>query len=159
MLKKTIILTLMLSMVFGISAQTKTKGRNTSKQKVSAVLSIERKVLGKHMLALQWISWEDFGTCTITKDSNGVLHCKGEQRSKENNDYLKIDGTIAIVNSNHLVLKGTIDILVNYLNNGKVYKRNGSFNFKARGNRRYWRLQEMERNNDDCVDYVDIFFR
>ena len=157
MMKKTIILLMMLLMVLGVDAQA--KRRSVTKQKVSSILPVERKVLGKHMLSLQWISWKDFGICTIAKDSNGVLHCKVEQRSKENNDFLMIDGTISIVNSTHIIFKGTIDILVDYLNNGKVYKRNGSINFKARGNRRFWRLQEMERNNDVCVDYVDIFFR
>jgi hypothetical protein len=111
------------------------------------------------MLSLQWISWENFGTCTITKDSKGLLHCRGEQLSKENGDYLKMDGSITVVNARHLQFKGTITILVSYLNNGKEFKRRGTFNFKARGKRRYWRLQEMERSNDECVDYVDIYFR
>ena len=136
-----------------------TKRSNLSKQKSTAVSQTERKVLGKHMLALQWISWEDFGICTITKDKNGQLHCNGEQRSKENGDFLKIEGTITIVNANHLKFKGTISILVSSLNDGKIYKRSGTFNFKARGQRKYWRLQEMERSNADYVDYVDIFFR
>ena len=136
-----------------------TKRSNLSKQKSTAVSQTERKVLGKHMLALQWISWENFGICTITKDKNGQLHCKGEQRSKENGDFLKIEGTITIVNAYHLKFKGTISILVSSLNDGKIYKRSGTFNFKARGQRKYWRLQEMERSNADYVDYVDIFFR
>ena len=155
-MRKIIILSMLLSLSLVICAQTK---RNTqSKTKTTSVSQTERKVLGKHMLALQWISWEDFGSCTITKDNKGILHCKGEQRSKENGDYLKIDGTIMIVNAKHLKFNGTISCLVSYLNNGKVYKRNGTFNFKARGQRKYWRLQEMERSNDVCVDYVDIFF-
>ena len=156
MRKLVIFLSVFLSLSLSICAQTK---RNIpSNVKTTASSQVERKVLGKHMFALQWISWEDFGTCTITKDNKGLLHCKGEQRSKENGDYLKIDGTITIINAKHLRFNGTIYCLVSYLNNGKVYKRNGTFNFKARGQRKYWRLQEMERSNDDCVDYVDIFF-
>ena len=147
---------MLLSLSLGLCAQT--KRYTASKARTASASQAERKVLGKHMLALQWISWEDFGSCTITKDNKGILHCKGEQRSKENSDYLKIDGTITIVNAKHLRFNGTIYCLVSYLNNGKVYKRNGTFNFKARGQRKYWRLQEMERSNDDCVDYVDIFF-
>ena len=27
---------------------------------------LEKQVIGKHMLSLQWISWEKFGTCEIT---------------------------------------------------------------------------------------------
>ena len=157
MMKRMIFLAWMLSIVFVASAQT--KGRHTSKQTAPSTRAVERDVLGRHMLSLQWISWEDFGTCTITKDSKGVLHCKGEQRSKDNDEYLKMEGTITIVNARHLIFNGTIDILAYGLNNNKVYKRKGSFNFKARGNRKYWRLQEMVRANDDGVDYVDIYFR
>ena len=156
MRKLVIFLSVFLSLSLSICAQTK---RNIpSNVKTTATSQVERKVLGKHMFALQWISWEDFGTCTITKDNKGLLHCKGEQRSKENGDYLKIDGTITIINAKHLRFNGTISCFVSRLNNGKVYKRNGTFNFKARGQRKYWRLQEMERSNDVCVDYVDIFF-
>lgn len=157
MRKLVIFLSVFLSLSLSICAQTK---RNIpSNVKTTASSQVERKVLGKHMFALQWISWEDFGTCTITKDNKGLLHCKGEQRSKENGDFLKMEGTITIVNANHLKFKGTISILVSSLNDGKIYKRSGTFNFKARGHRKYWRLQEMERSNADYVDYVDIFFR
>ena len=136
-----------------------TKKSKLSLPKNTVVSQTERKVLGKHMLALQWISWENFGICTITKDKNGQLRCKGEQRSKENDDFLKMEGKIIIVNANHLKFKGTISILVSSLNDGKIYKRSGTFNFRARGQRKYWRLQEMERSNAEYVDYVDIFFR
>ena len=155
-MRKVLILSLLLSLSLGICAQT--KRNTTSKAKTTSVSQIQQKVLGRHMLAHQWISWEDFGICTITKDNKGVLHCKGEQRSKENGDYLKIDGTITIVNAKHLKFNGTISCLVSHLNKGREYKRIGTFNFMAKGKRKYWRLQEMERTNDSCVDYVDIFF-
>ena len=74
------------------------------------------------------------------------------------NSYLKIDGTITIVNAKHLRFTGTISSLVSYLNNGREFKRKGTFNFVPSGKRKYWRLQEMNRANDECVDYVDIFF-
>ena len=155
-MRKFVVLFMLLSLSLGVGAQTK---RNTSSRaKTTKVSQVERKVLGKHMLALQWISWEDFGTCTITKNNRGQLICKGEQRSKKDGDYLKIDGTITIVNAKHLRFTGTISSLVSYLNNGREFKRKGTFNFVASGKRKYWRLQEMNRANDECVDYVDIFF-
>lgn len=53
---------------------------------------------------------------------------------------------------------GTISCLVSYLNNGKEYKRSGTFNFKARGQRKCWRLQEMECLNENCVNNIDVVF-
>ena len=35
----------------------------------------------------------------------------------------------------------------------------GTFNFVATGNRKYWRMQEMENPVDECVDYIDIYFK
>lgn len=37
---------------------------------------------------------------------------------------------------------------------------NGHFvmNFTVAGQRRYWRMQEMNNPADNCCDYVDIYF-
>ena len=119
---------------------------------------LERKVVGKHLLSLQWISWDYFGTCEITKISNGKYRCIGSQKSKENSDYLKLDGYISIVNENHLQFTGTIRTLIHDMNNGNEHVRQGTFDFKATGGRKYWREQEMT-GSDGCTDYIDIYFQ
>lgn len=158
-MKKLMILCLMLAVAFGANAQTK---RRTPVKKTSTTqraLTPEQKVLGKHMLSLQWISWDYFGTCNITKDDKGVLHCKGEQLSRENDDYLKINGTIEIVDANNLKFTGTIAMKIYHINGGKECLREGTFDFKATNGRKYWRMQQMDNPCDMACDYVDIYFK
>ena len=118
-----------------------------------------KNILGKHMCSLQWISWKQFGSVTISQDSDtGIVFVKGGQKSKTNSDYLDIDGTLTIVNPLHLKFEGEIITCVDYINNGKPVKRKGTYNFTVAGQRRYWRMQEMTNPDDGCCDYVDIYF-
>ena len=117
-----------------------------------------KNILGKHMCSLQWISWKDFGSVTISQDSDKTIHVKGGQKSKTNSDYLDIDGTLTVVNPLHLKFEGEIITCVDYINNGKPVKRKGTYNFTVAGQRRYWRMQEMNNPKDRCCDYVDIYF-
>lgn len=153
------ILCLMLAVAFGANAQTKRRTPVKKTTTTQRALTPEQKVLGKHMLSLQWISWDYFGTCNITKDDNGVLHCKGEQLSRENDDYLKINGTIEIVDANNLKFTGTIAMKIYHINGGKECLREGTFDFKATNGRKYWRMQQMDNPCDMACDYVDIYFK
>ena len=117
-----------------------------------------KNILGRHMCSLQWISWKDFGTVTISQDSDKVIHVKGGQKSKTNSDYLQIDGTLTVINPLHLKFNGEIITCVDHINNGKLVKRKGTYNFTVAGQRRYWRMQEMTNPDDPCCDYVDIYF-
>ena len=158
-MKKLMILCLMLAVAFGADAQTKRRTPVKKTTTAQRALTPEQKVLGKHMLSLQWISWEYFGTCNITKDDKGVLHCKGEQLSRENDDYLKINGTIEIVDANNLKFTGTIAMKIYHINGGKECLREGTFDFKATNGRKYWRMQQMDNPCDMACDYVDIYFK
>lgn len=120
--------------------------------------SAKTKLVGNHKISLQWISWDYFGTAKIV-DEHGVLRIKGEQKQRGGNDFLKIDGTINSVDKNSFVFNGTITISVSHINNGNACKREGEMTFAIKGNRRYWRLQEMENPCDEATDYVDIYFR
>ncbi len=117
-----------------------------------------KNILGRHMCSLQWISWKDFGTVTISQDSDKTIHVKGGQKSKTNSDYLEIDGTLTIVNPLHLQFTGEIITCVDHINNGNPVRRKGTYNFTVAGQRRYWRMQEMTNPDDPCCDYVDIYF-
>ncbi len=124
----------------------------------TSLTQLERKVVGRHMLSLQWISWEDFGVCTITKEADGRLRCVGEQLSKEHpGDYLKLDGYVEIIDEKNLMFEGDIKIKVYHLNGGEEYVRSGRYNFKSTQNRKYWRAQGLEII--DATDYVDIYFK
>ena len=117
-----------------------------------------KNILGRHMCSLQWISWKDFGTVTISQDSDRTVHVKGGQKSKTNSDYLEIDGTLTVINPLHLKFSGEIITCVDHINDGKPVKRKGTYNFTIAGQRRYWRMQEMTNPEDGCCDYVDIYF-
>lgn len=154
-------LAFLLMSTVSIYGQKQVINRNQRKASITSqakLNSAERKVVGKHKLSLQWISWEDFGTATITKTGNKKYYCKGSQYSKENSDYLKIEGTLTIVSEKHLVLKGFIETRVYHLNNGEACHREGNFDFVQSGKRRYWRMQQMG-NCDGYTDYVDIYFK
>jgi hypothetical protein len=118
----------------------------------------KKMLLGKHKLSLQWISWDYFGTAIVT-NKNGVLYLKGEQKQRAGKDYLKIDGTITLIDKNEFTFNGTIEIRVSHNNNGEPCKREGEMTFAVKGKRKYWRLQEMDNPCDGVTDYVDIYFR
>ena len=126
----------------------------TDEQRETFIKNIE----GTHMCSLQWISWKKFGNVTLKRNSNGTLRCTGGQKSTTTDDYLKLDGDITVVNPLHLKFNGKITTCVSYINNGKPVVREGEFNFTVAGQRRYWRMREMNNPKDGCCDYVDIYF-
>jgi hypothetical protein len=96
---------------------------------------------------------------TISKRDENSYYVKGQQLSRENTDYIKIDGILSPVSEKELTCNGTIRYLNSYHNKGKECVKSGKQTFKATGARKYWRLQ----NNRNCeggmlTDYIDIYF-
>ena len=118
--------------------------------------AVEKKLLGKHMFSLQWISWEKFGTATIFKDAEGALFINARQAL--DGDEVSLTGRVTAIDAKTFIVDGDLRTKVSYINGGNICARSGSFTFKATGNRKYWRLQEMENPCDGVTDYVDIFF-
>ena len=144
---------------FGIKLADLNKGSDgkyvmTDEQRETFVKNIE----GTHMCSLQWISWKKFGSVILKRNSDGTLKCTGGQKSTTTDDYLKLDGDIIVVNPLHLKFNGKITTCVSHINNGKPVVRDGEFNFTVAGQRRYWRMREMNNPKDGCCDYVDIYF-
>jgi hypothetical protein len=115
-------------------------------------------LVGKHRFSLQWVSWEDFGTATVT-DDNGLLRIEGEQKGKGTNDLVRIDGKIAKVDAASFVFVGTIVTRVSHINGGEPCTREGTFTFAITNNRTYWRLQQMDNPCEGVTDYVDVYFK
>jgi len=115
-------------------------------------------LLGRHKLSLQWISWDYFGAANVT-NRNGVWRLKGEQKSRKDSDFVKIDGIIVSVDAKEFVFDGTIVMQISHINNGEPCERSGEMTFRITGKRKYWRLQEMDNPCDTATDYVDIYFR
>ncbi len=140
----TLSILLIVAFAFPLEAQTKDK-------------TAKAKLLGKHKLSLQWISWDYFGTATIT-EKNGTLNLKGEQKSRKDNDFVKVAGTITAIETKSFTFIGTIITQVSYINGGKPCLREGEMTFAITGKRKYWRLQQMQSPCGTETDYVDIYF-
>ncbi len=131
------------------SAQERTKVNDTA---------AARMLLGRHLLSLQWISWDHFGTATVT-NTRGSYRIKGEQKGRGNSDFLRIDGRITSISSKEFTFVGTIISKISHINGGEPCTREGEFVFRITGNRKYWRLAQMDNPCDQATDYVDIYFR
>lgn len=72
-MKKIILAGLLIFYAFGFAvfAQEKTVVNDAN---------AKRMLLGRHLLSLQWISWDYFGSATVT-NKRGVLYLKGMQKS------------------------------------------------------------------------------
>lgn len=117
-----------------------------------------RKLLGRHKLSLQWISWDYFGTATVTIKS-GVYMLKGGQNGRKTTDFVKVDGRITSIDAKEFKFEGTVITQVSHINGGKPCERSGEMAFRITGKRKYWRLQPIDNPCDAVADYVDIFFR
>jgi len=122
--------------------------------------SAAHMLLGRHRLSLQWVSWDYFGTATVANRS-GLYSIKGEQkaRGKSSTDFVKIEGAITSIDAKEFAFTGKITTQVSHINGGKPCVRDGEFTFKITGQRKYWRLQEMDNPCDPVTDYVDIYLR
>jgi hypothetical protein len=123
-------------------------------------VSAARMLLGRHRLALQWVSWDYFGIAHVTNRRGSYL-IKGEQkgRGRSNTDFVRIDGAVTSIRAKEFAFTGKITTQVSHINGGKPCDREGEFTFKITGKRRYWRLQQMDNPCDTATDYVDIYFR
>ncbi len=117
-----------------------------------------RMLLGRHMLSLQWISWDYFGAATVT-NRRGIYSVKGEQKGRGSTDFVTIDGTITRIDAKEFAFDGKIVLQVSHINGGQPCERSGEFTFKITGKRKYWRLMQMDNPCDAVTDYVDIYFR
>ncbi len=116
------------------------------------------KLLGRHFLSLQWISWDWYGRAYVRR-SKGVYYLTGNQKSRENDDELTIDGVITEINRYNFKFNGRITTKVSHIANGEECVREGDMTFAISGKRKYWRLQEIDNPCDQVADYVDIYFR
>lgn len=112
---------------------------------------------GKHLVTLQWISWDRPGSVMIGPLDNGWHSIKGGQNG-EQGGYLRIDGKIKPLNDRELEFEGRIEHNVHNITSGEPCTRKGKQVFKATGTRKYWRLQQMLSCDSTTTDYVDIFF-
>lgn len=149
-MRKKLLVLILLAFSTAASAQDRTEVRDAN---AAAMLR------GKHLFSLQWISWDHFGSSTVTR-KNGVYTISGEQRGRgESTDFVTIEGTVKSIDTKEFVFDGTIVTQVSHINGGQPCTRQGEFTFKITGKRKYWRLMQMDNPCDPVTDYVDIYFR
>jgi hypothetical protein len=120
------------------------------------------RLVGKHKLTMQWLGWGDLSHSgrLVIEDRGDVLSVSGEQSGQGENlgDYLKIAGKIVSASKDGFVFTGDITTRVSHIAEGAECKRSGTFTFKTKGARKYWRMQEMDNPCDTATDYVDVYF-
>jgi hypothetical protein len=119
---------------------------------------------GDHRFSLQWISWENFGSVTITHE-DGLLRIRGHQIREGTGEVsqarqaMTIDGVIAAIDQTTFEFEG--EIMIRLGRGGEAEDpclRKGKLTFKYReGNSRSWRLSQQQNPCVDHVDYVDIY--
>ncbi len=142
----------LLLLTFNIAAQNRPQKTLVNDARAKQML------LGVHRFSLQWISWDYFGKAIVT-EKNGTLFIKGEQKQRRGSNYVKIDGIITEVSAKEFRFVGKVDLRVDHINQGNPCPREGELTFKITGNRKYWRMQDMDNPCDTATDYVDIFFK
>ena len=144
--------------VLTTAAQRAEKAEKYTPKVIVNDMAAKQMLVGAHRFSLQWISWDYFGKANVT-EKNGSLLIKGEQRGRGSDDYVTIDGVITRVDAKEFTFEGDIITRVSHINKGEPCKRSGEMTFRITGNRRYWRLQQMNNPCDEAADYVDIYFR
>lgn len=113
------------------------------------------RLRGNSGLTLQWISWDYRGRVQVS-DRGGRIHLSGTQAVRSGPGRLTIDGDVVEIGATSFTFRGRI-VISDTPDAGRNCVRDGQYEFRITGRRRYWRLQEMEMC-DGLTDYVDIYF-
>lgn len=108
-------------------------------------------------VTLQWISFESPARGHVrVSDVAGRLHLTGSQAARGGAGRLELDGEVIEIGPRSFTFRGRIAI-TDTPDPGRACIRDGTYEFRITGRRRYWRLQQMEQC-DGLTDYVDIYF-
>ncbi len=143
-------LILLLSLLAAAPAPAESAGRTVVTD--PAALARLRRNSG---LTLQWISWDYRGRVQVS-ERGGRVHLNGSQAARGGPGRLTLDGDVVEIGPTSFTFRGRI-VIADTPDAGRNCVRDGSYEFRITGRRRYWRLQEMEVC-DGLTDYVDIYF-
>lgn len=108
-------------------------------------------------LTLQWISFEQSGRGHVTvTERNGLIHLSGSQTQNAGAGRVDLEGDVLAIGARSFTFRGRI-MIENAPDPDRECLREGTYEFRATGTRRYWRLQQMTVC-DGLTDYVDIYF-
>jgi hypothetical protein len=108
-------------------------------------------------ITLQWISFDYAQRGHVIAQMNGgLLHLSGSQSAQHGRGRVTLDGDVLRINPRSFSFRGRI-VITDAPDPGRNCVREGIYEFRATGTRRYWRLQNFEAC-DGLADYVDIYF-
>lgn len=112
---------------------------------------------GVHPISLHWLGWDNPGRATVTPATGGWYLIEGSHQTSTSN-YLKIKGKIRRLSAKELEFDGMIETTTETNFEGKPCVKKGLQRFFGKGERTYYRLQNMENcMGGMVVDYVDIY--
>jgi len=108
-------------------------------------------------ITLQWIGFEtpERGHVTVS-ERGGLVHLRASQSERGGGGRLEVEGDVLSIEARSFTFRGRI-VITGTPDPGRECVRDGEFEFRATGARRYWRLQQMEAC-DGLTDYIDIYF-
>ncbi len=108
-------------------------------------------------ITLQWISFEYAQRGHVVAQMNGgLLHLSGSHSARNGPGRVALDGDVIRINPRSFFFRGRI-VITDAPDRGRNCVRDGTYEFRVTGQRRYWRLQDFEAC-DGLTDYVDIYF-
>ncbi len=145
------------------SLETIQRSNSTNNTKIvneeeTSIQKVERMLLGKHLLSVYWIGFDNyFGRIEFYK-SDERIYCKGQHVSSDSSDkYLMISGEVAIKDETCFTISG--QIITKNLASIEVETKNGEYLFYKMKGSRYWRLKsKYEITNKGYTD-IDIFMK
>ncbi len=106
---------------------------------------------GQHTFTFQWVSLDNPGKVTIDEQF-GLLKLKADQAS-DNGDKIHIDGDIIKVSDSGFSLLGRMEMLTAGLNDGKLCKRKGVFDFvrvKKGSKKKLQKIYRLKQKANPC---------
>jgi len=93
------------------TAQNPSDTVKTASSSSEQLTAAEKKLLGKHMFSLQWISWEQFGSAVVTRGKQGL---EIDARQELDGDFVTLKGTIEIIDERAFNFTGEVITRVSY---------------------------------------------
>lgn len=108
-------------------------------------------------ITLQWISfaYRERGRI-VARMNGGLLHLSGSHSERNGPGRVTLDGDVLMIDPRSFTFRGRI-VITDAPDRGRNCVRDGTYEFRATGTRRFWRLQDFEAC-DGLADYVDIYF-
>ena len=107
-------------------------------------------------LTLQWISWDYRGRVRVSETGRARPSFRLARPRATAPGGSELDGDVIEIGERSFTFRGRIAI-TDTPDPGRNCLRDGTYEFRITGRRRYWRLQQMEQC-DGLTDYVDIYF-